>query len=501
MSFKDLAKDGAIIGFTQVMISLANILLLPIITKTLGSGDYGIWVQTTITIALISSVVMLGQSNSVLRFLDMKKNKQERGREYFSALIMVGLVSLLATAIMIALSGVLAASIFADSSLALLVIVAALFVPFPSLIAINNAYIRAAGQIKTYAVLNILNSFLMIGAIILLIEHQAGVLGALIGSLLMSAGTFVAGFIIVVKQVGLVAPSKELWRRNIRFGLPLTPNTIVSWITSSSDRYLVGFILGISMVGIYSAAYNIGNVTFLLVAPLQMILYPTLARLYDEGRLQEVKDYTQRSLRYYLMITVPAVAGLAMLAKPILVALTTPEFAVGAMVIPLIALSGMLMGLFKFVENVIHLVRKTHLNLITFGIPAAADVVLVVLLTPLLGIVGTALASVLSFALMLGIGIVVSRPYMRFSVDWAFLGKAIGAAIVMMIAIYLLDAQSMISVLVALAVGGSIYLLAMILMKGFTSEEIGMVRCIIMRSVKKARPSETVPAKEKELKG
>ncbi len=482
MAYKDLAKDAVIIGATQMMVNLGNFLLLPIITKTLGSDDYGLWIQVLVTISLLSSVALLGQSTTLLRFLKVQGNRKSLSTEYFTVMYIVTLAGTALTLAMVALSVPLAEFIFSANEYSVLLIAASLIVPLTAFCAVNGAYFRATGQIRTYAAVNIFNAFGEAALILLLIIEGEGIMGAVLGSLLAALFTFLIGIIIIVRQAGLSWPDRGTVRRNLKFGLPLAPNSIIRWVISSSDRYLVAVLLNLSLAGIYSAAYGIGGVIFLLIAPIQMILYPTLAKFYDNGRVDMVKEYTQRSIRYYMIFAMPAVVGLSAISSPLLVAMTTPEFAPGAMVIPLVAIGGLLAGVFKFVENVPHLVKKTHLNLITFGVPAVTDVILVIILTPFMGIIGAALATTLSYAVMLAIGIVISRQFMTFSIDWSAVVKSIAASIVMAVIILILDPATISEILVDIMVGIVAYFVALYLLHGFNRQELELVRYYILKA-------------------
>jgi O-antigen/teichoic acid export membrane protein len=457
------------------MVNLGNFLLLPIITKTLGSNDYGLWVQVLVTISLLSSVAILGQSTSLLRFIKAREDRKHLSQEYFTVAYIVTLAGVALAVAMAAFSVPLAEFIFSANEYSVLLVAAAMIVPVSAITGVNSAYFRATGQIKTYAAVNVFNAFGEAALILVLVIAGMGVLGAVVGSLVAAVISLVIGSALIARQVGVSRPERGLIHRNLKFGLPLAPNNIIRWVISSSDRYLVAVILGLSMAGIYSAAYGIGGVIFMLVAPIQMILYPTLARFYDGGRVDMVKEYTQRSFRHYVIVAMPAVVGLSMLATPLLVALTTPEFIPGAMVIPLVAIAGLLSGMFKFVENIPHLVQKTHLSLVTFAIPAVVDVVLVIVLTPIMGIVGAALATAISYAVMLIVGIFISRRFIRLAMDWSALGKSTAASLVMAVVILVLDPAGMMAIGASIAASILAYFAALFLMRGFNRQELDVM--------------------------
>lgn len=77
MPYRKFIKDVGLIGITQVLIGLGGFFLLPVITKTLGSYDYGIWTQINITVSLLSPLALMGLSMGVVRFLSSEKDKEK----------------------------------------------------------------------------------------------------------------------------------------------------------------------------------------------------------------------------------------------------------------------------------------------------------------------------------------------------------------------------------------------------------------------------------------
>ena len=48
--YQKFAKDIIVIGITNLLVGLSGLVLLPLLTKTLGAHDYGIWSQVNVTL-------------------------------------------------------------------------------------------------------------------------------------------------------------------------------------------------------------------------------------------------------------------------------------------------------------------------------------------------------------------------------------------------------------------------------------------------------------------
>ena len=64
-------------------------------------------------------------------------------------------------------------------------------------------------------------------------------------------------------------------------------------------------------------------------------------------------------MKFFLLISIPSVAGLTIISKQILILLTTSEFIEGFMITPLIALSAVFAGIFQIIINIPILYKKT----------------------------------------------------------------------------------------------------------------------------------------------
>ena len=258
---------------------------------------------------------------------------------------------------------------------------------------ISLFYFRVFRQIKKFSYFTLFEAFGKLVFILVLLKIGYGLLGVIAATLLVQSIIILIAFLTIVSQIGFVIPRFTYIREYLQFSLPLTPNSLVRWVTESSDRYLVTYFLGLNSVGIYSAACSFGNLIQLFVSPLQLILFPELSKLFDENKIDEIEVYMSHSLRYFLLISVPAVFGISALAKPLLIIFTTKDFLSGWLVIPIIALSGLLAGIFQIFINTLLIVKKTKVPTYINFAAAVLNVLINLFLIPLIGIVGAALST------------------------------------------------------------------------------------------------------------
>lgn len=476
VSYRKFARDVGFIGTVQVLTSLGTFFLLPIITKTLGTYDYGLWAQINITVSLLSPLALMGLSMGFVRFLSSETEEKIIKEAVYSILFLVTVSGILASLLLYIAAEPLATFGFKDPEATYYIQIGSFLILSNVIESISLIYFRVFRQIERFSYLTLFETFAKLLFILILLKLGYGLFGVIAATLIIQGLIFLVSTLTIISQIGFVIPRFTHIREYLQFSLPLTPIALIRWVTESSDRYLVTYFLGLGSVGVYSAACSIGNLIQLLVSPLQLILLPEISKLFDENKIDQVRIYMSHSLRYFLLITIPAVFGLSALAKPLLGVFTTEDFLSGWFVIPIIALSGLMAGIFQIFVNIIFLVKETKYITYINTVAAVSNVLLNLLLIPSYGIGGAAISTLISYFLMIVFCIYVSMKHFAFHFYLYDIVKSIFSSLVM----YLFVSHFVISNIYELfgiaVMGIVIYIFLMFIIGGFSKHEISLVK-------------------------
>jgi O-antigen/teichoic acid export membrane protein len=266
----------------------------------------------------------------------------------------------------------------------------------------------------------------------------------------------------------------------LAFGIPTVPANLSSWVVNSSDRYVIGIFLGTAFVGYYSPGYTLGTMINMFMAPLAFMLPAVLSKYYDDNNMEEVKTVLRYSLKYFLAIAIPAVFGLSLLSKHILMILSTPEIASqGYMITPFVALSSLLFGVRAIVGQILILVKKTKIIGATWLVAAILNLGLNIVAVPYIGILGAAITTLIAFSLALILAYFYSLKYLKFDIDLGFISKSIFASIVMSLVIIQWNPVGVLNLLIMIGVCAVVYAVILLLLKGFTIDEFRFFKEII----------------------
>ena len=487
ISDKKFVKDVLIIAGSQVIIGIGSVLILPLITKTLGPYSYGIWSLISTTISLLTSMALLGLSEAMIRFLAAEKDPVKIKQGFFSILFFVISFGLAISIAVFLLSDLIALTVFQDISTSYLIKAASFLILFNAIVLLSLYYFRIFQQTLKFSIFMIFQTLSQLFLMYILISLGFGILGVIIGYLLVQIFIFLISIFFVIKEIGFTIPDFSVIPTYLRFGLPIAPSNMIEWLKNSNSMYIITFFLGIQSLGVYSAASAIGSFIIVLATPIQLILFPRLSQLFDEHKLDQVTYLLKDSVKYFTFLAIPAAFGLSFLAEPLLNAITTPEFSSGAILIPFFAFAGVCLGINTIWTNVINLVKKTHFTLYLLVFSAILSISLNFLLVPLIGILGGAVSAFLSYLILMGLTFLLSSKYIKITVDHKFLIKSIAASSFMGIALLLLHPVSLIQILSSVVFGILIYFILMIIFKGIGRYEIKIAENILLEFLGKGK--------------
>jgi len=447
-------------------------------TKSFSINDYGIWVQINTTIGLIPNIATLGLPYTMVRFLSAEKDKKKIQDGFYSISSIVLTSTIIISALMLLFSKNIASTLFnGDINIAMLLSII-IFIACLNALLIN--FFRTFQQMKRYSIFLLIQTYLGVSFVSYFAISGLGIFAAALGLLIAYLITFFIMISFIISDIGFKLPKFKNLREYLSFGLPTIPGNLSYWIVDSSDRYVIGILLGTAFVGYYSPGYTLGSIVLMLLAPFSFLLPSVLPKYYDENDNEKVRVFLKYSLKYFLLFAIPSVFVLSILAKPILMILTTPEIALnGYLITPFVALSALLFGIYGIIGNIIILEKKTKIIGMVWIIAATLNLILNILLVPHFGILGAAETTLVAYILAFVITIFYSAKFFKFDFDLSFFVKSIIASILMSFIIIYINPIGILNILITVLISATVYFTLLLLLKGITKEEFNFFRKLL----------------------
>jgi O-antigen/teichoic acid export membrane protein len=288
-------------------------------------------------------------------------------------------------------------------------------------------------------------------------------------------------FRINAREIGFPRFTLKGLKVYLKFSIPQIPNPILLWVMSSSSRYFITHLLGISQAGIYSASNGLGNLISFFCAPISFILFPVIARFWDQGDQARVRRFLEYSTKLFLLLSIPATAGIYILSQPLLRSLTTAEYLAGRNLVLLVALGVVFLGIYQINVYIILLSGRTKwwLTLI-LAIGAGSSALINAALIPRIGIMGAAISIIVSYFILCVIVTVWAKKMVGFKIDIMFIFKLVVASAIMGFCVNLIPVSgTLLSLVLPTIAGVAIFGIVILVTKAFNKEDIGVLRAAV----------------------
>jgi O-antigen/teichoic acid export membrane protein len=468
-----IARRIGLSAVVSPLVYLSNIILLPILTKTLAIANYGAWALIMVTISLLPILMALGLNAALTRFGAAAKDKHAIQEIFYSMGFIVLAASVVVSVLFLLFAPQIAASLFGNNLTIALLLMPNILIA--CLIYFVTQYFVTFQQIKIYSFVLIFNAYLNTALIAYFVLSGRGLEGAVIALLIQQLVSFALMMYLIVAQIGFAIPKFTNVRQYLAYGVPLVPGGLSSWVANSSDRYLILFFLGAAAVGYYSPGYTAGTTIAMIAAPLPLLL-PVLAKHYDENNLADVRTIITYSSKYYAGVALPCVFALSVLSKPLLLVLTTPQIAAnGYLVTPFVAAGTALIGAYTVFVMILSLEKKTAVIGTIWTLAAVLNFGLNLVLIPYLGLVGAALTTFLAFLLAFVLTTFYALRYFKFDLNGGFIVKSFCASSVIALFLFLWNPSGLVSILVSIAIAAVIYIAILLALRGVTVQEFKLI--------------------------
>jgi len=426
----------SVIGALNVALQLSGLITLPLVTRLLGAARYGTFTQTVAIVGLLSPLVTLGLPTAVTRFLSGETNAAAKREGFFSVLTFIGAVGCAwALAVRTFADGIAQwAGCSTNEAVSVLRIVA-ITLPLSGAVSACSEYLRASERTLRYSVMALLQRSLELLALILAGWQHWDLLPLTRAVVAAQGITLLVYVSVIVRDVGFALPRFRQMGDYLRFGVPLVPTSFFFWVVHFSDRLLIGRFLGSAAVGIYAAAYNVASMVQKISAPIYFVLFPVAARLWDKGEKRACEGHFTYAVKFFQLLAIPATLGLTVLSRVLLRTLTTEEFVTGSAMVPLVAAGYVLLQSLGVGEYALMLAQRTR-TILWLLIPSAAlNVLLNLALLPAFGLLGSAVATLLTYGAFSASLYVMGSRHLKFSVNCGFVLRCFVASAVMTLAI------------------------------------------------------------------
>jgi len=323
----------------------------------------------------------------------------------------------------------------------------------------------------------IMDKLFYAGLIFLLVKDTKQIL--VIPWLWLGGSLLASGFLIYIfiKQFGRprLKFNFSFWQDMLRRALPMGTAFIMIQIYYNFDTVMLGFMKNDEVVGWYNAAYKIVLFIWAFIPIFVNAIFPLMSRYYKESK-EKLRILISSATKLMSIIALPLGIGGTILAKPIISFLYGEEFIKGVIAFQILIWTVVIISIRCSYEQSFLACDREKRYLLGVIVGATTNIILNSILIPYFSLKGAAIATVVSefvFSLYMFFYFqIVSRIKMV-----KYLLKPFLAASFMGFLLYYLKNLNL---LLSILIGITIYLIAILLLKGITREELRQLRVQVM---------------------
>jgi O-antigen/teichoic acid export membrane protein len=259
----------------------------------------------------------------------------------------------------------------------------------------------------------------------------------------------------------------------LRFALPLSASGLLSYWYWRIDDFWVGKLLGDEQLGYYWMAFTIPHTILGYVENLDRVTYPAFAKAENDAQI--IRGFELVTRFSAIVLFFPAIASF-LWAEPIITLLFGDKWLPAIVPFQIFMLLIVFRGTFRHWANIAILKGKTNIFLIVVAASAISVTGFVYWLTPLYGIIGTAVGVVIA---MLGVSPIYFiwfkriLPISYLPAIWKPIVASVVALLIGTLLRHTLGMTDPLFVSLSIAITGIVYLMLIFLLD---KEIVGLIR-------------------------
>ena len=335
-----LLKHGAAYFLARGVPGLINFAALAIYTRILTPESYGQYAVIIALVGLLNAFLFQWIRLGLLRYLP---GYQKDRTSFLSTVILAYIV----VSLLITIFGGLSLLFYQDGVSRSIIVLAVAILWVQAFFEINQQIYISDLKPLIYGL------FATARALITLLLASVLILAGLDFYGLLAAIIFGLSFPILVwgrsawRGISFAYVDRALLKTLVKYGLPLAATLALSFIISSSDRLMLGWMKGAEQAGLYSVGYDLASFTLtLLMMIVNLAAYPLAIKVLEKKG--EVAAKKQLAQNFILLFSVGASAatGLTLVAPNLCYVMLGSNFSGAAVaLLPWISLAALIAGM------------------------------------------------------------------------------------------------------------------------------------------------------------
>jgi len=430
MEGKKFAYDVGWIFSGSTFALILSFITSPVMAYYIGASGLGLWTMLFAITSLLG-VTNLGIPGATIKYVAEFKDDKNRLYQAVSTSFVISIILGIVTAVALFITADIITGIFNMPSLTPLLKLFLLTIPFSYMVESIIATLNGLREMKLVSFLNVTSKSLNFGLVLIPIILGYGIKGAVIGIII---ATIIYAFIALFFFRNFIfhltfSKFRETAKKLLHFGIQTVISGIVSIMLYRIDVLMIGYFMTSTEVGIYSVAIGIARMIRIIPQSINTVSYPTFSYYWGKGEHDVVNKLFNKGLKYSACMLAPIGLGLAIFGKDAILLLYGTTFLPAVLPLQILLIGAVVRGVIMSIGTIWLSAGRPDMGYKLPLIGVGPNILLNYVLIPAYGIVGAAMATMLSFLLNASVSLLLINRILRLKPDAKWFGKAISLTI------------------------------------------------------------------------
>ncbi len=481
---KIAVKSSSLILLASFYVMLMGYILRIFLSRSLTVEEFGLFYAVVAFVAVFNSFRELGLNSSLVKhlpeFLVKKDYTKIKSSILFVSLTQIVTLSVI-TIVIFSLSDTIAIAFFKTSEASLVLKLIMLSISLGMFYALFQSIFQGFQKMKYVASMEPFRiTFVTVGSV-LFITLGLGIIGVALSYVLaVVIGSFIFFYLftrIFPKFFEIRSfISKKLSKKLALFGAPIFIGGIALYITEYASTIILTAFRSLEEVGFYQIALPTSQLLLVFTSPFIIVLFPMVSELYARKK----RNYIENGIGFSILLS------FSFLIPFLIIIFTSPEIIIGflfsnnylpaALPLQILSIGMVFYALYTIFQVCLNGIGKSFINMKIIFIIAAINLVSNLLLIPVYGIVGAAIASLATYiaAFVLAFGFL--RKYLKINIQWIRMVKIFIGSIITILLIFYIKGMLVMDIwpelAITLSAGFGFYISYLIISKTVTKSDV-----------------------------
>jgi len=482
---KHAVKGAAIVLIVSLIAGFLGYLVRLILARNLTLEEFGLFYAVLAFLGLIGFFKSLGFDRALVKFIPEFLHKKDDSR-IKSSIVYVGLILLITNSVIIIavyfISNFLAVNFFNNPQADIVLRLMAIAFFLDSFVLMLKFAFQGFKKMMYFSGIDAIRMLLIITIMLigfklsygLFIPVYAYILAPIV--LMIVSGIILVKFVFPKFFVSEFFFDKKLLKGISKYGIFVTATSIGTAMLYYTDTLALTYFAGLEAVALYSVALPTAKILLFIPRAIGGMLWPLTSELWAKKEKKIIIVGIESLFKYSVIFIVPLVFIIFSFAELIIVVFYGKAFVLASNAMKILVVGMIFAVLYGITINFFAGIGKPQIISKIVYIAGIFNLIADIVLIPVIGMIGAAIATTISHLIMMAMGLLEIRKYIKLSFPVKVWAKTLLAGILFTATIWLLKWILTVNVwletFIILLIAGFIYVALLFLFKIMSIKEV-----------------------------